>query len=255
MLYINSKENKTYKRIKKLKQKKYRDEEKLFLAEGRKFLDFSKEPCYIFINEEYDYSSLNLEKFSCEKIVLSNLLFKELSSQENSQGVILVYDNKEHSLNEIENQVVILDMVGDPGNLGTIIRTLDASGYKDIILTRGSVDAYNEKTIRSTMGSIFNVRIYYLDDDTMLEFLKANNYKLIVTALEKDSIPYTEMKLEERNAFIFGNEGNGVRKELINLAHEKVIIPIYGSAESLNVGIAVGIIAYKAKELCEKSYE
>ena len=188
--------------------------EKLFLAEGRTFWDFSREPEYIFLNEDYSYSELDLEKFSCNKYILSSKLFNELSSQENSQGIITVYRYEEQSLENIENNVFILDQVGDPENLGTIIRTLDASGYKDIILTKGSVDAYNEKTIRSTMGSIFNMRIYYLTDEELIEFLKQNNYKIIVTALSDNSIVYIKMQLTEKNAFVFGNEGNGVRELL-----------------------------------------
>ncbi|WP_300331105.1 RNA methyltransferase [Fusobacterium sp.] len=251
MLEINSKDNNLFKRIKKLKQKKYREQEKLFLAEGIKFLDFSKEPNYIFIDSDFDFSVIQerLNKFSCDKYILSSQLFKQLTSQENSQGVILVYSFNEYSLEEIEDNIIVLDKVSDPGNLGTIIRTVDAAGFKDIILTTGSVDCYNEKTIRSTMGSIFNVRITYLTEERMVEFLKEKNYKLIATALDKTSIPYTEMSLSNKNAIIFGNEGNGIGKNLLDIADEKVIIPIYGTAESLNVAMACGIILYKVREL------
>ena len=251
MLEINSKDNNLFKRIKKLKQKKYREQEKLFLAEGIKFLDFSKEPNYIFIDSDFDYSTIQkrLDKFSCDKYILSSQLFKQLTSQENSQGVILVYSFEENSLENLEDNIIVLDKVSDPGNLGTIIRTVDAAGFKDIILTNGSVDCYNEKTIRSTMGSIFNVRISYLDEEKMINFLKEKNYKLIATALDKTSIPYTEMKLSSKNAIIFGNEGNGICKNILNIADEKVIIPIYGTAESLNVAMACGIIIYKVREL------
>lgn len=251
MLQINSKDNNLFKRIKKLKQKKYREQERLFLAEGIKFLDFSKTPEFIFIDSDFNYQSIQekLDKFSSEKYILSSKLFKELTSQEHSQGIILVYAYEEHSLDELEDNIIVLDKVSDPGNLGTIIRTVDASGFKDIILTTGSVDCYNEKTIRSTMGSIFNIRISYLDEDKMIEFLKEKNYKLIATALDKTSVPYTEMKLANKNAIIFGNEGNGIGENLLNCANEKVIIPIYGTAESLNVAMACGIIIYKVREL------
>lgn len=251
MLQINSKDNNLFKRIKKLKQKKYREQERLFLAEGIKFLDFSKTPKFIFIDGDFDYETIQerLDRFSCDKYILSSQLFKQLTSQEHSQGVILVYSYEEYSLDDLEDNIVILDKVSDPGNLGTIIRTVDASGFKDIILTTGSVDCYNEKTIRSTMGSIFNVRISYLDEDKMIELLREKNYKLIATALDKTSVPYTEMKLANKNAIIFGNEGNGIGEKLLKEADEKVIIPIYGTAESLNVAMACGIIIYKVREL------
>ena len=253
MIFIDSKENNTFKKIKKLRTKKYRDSEKKFLAEGVKFLDFDTVPEIIFIDENYSENSeiLNkIEKFKkSQKIVLSETLFKQLSSQENSQGVILVYSYPENNIDEIGDNVIVLDRVGDPGNLGTIIRTADAAGFKDIILTKGSVDCYNEKTVRSTMGSIFNVRLYYIEEETLLNILKEKKYKVISTVLSEDCIPYTEMKLSDRNAIVFGNEGSGIGENIIKNSHEKVIIPIYGTAESLNVAMACGIIIYKVREL------
>ena len=253
MIFIDSKENNTFKKIKKLRTKKYRDSEKKFLAEGVKFLDFDTVPEIIFIDENYSENSeiLNkIEKFQeSQKIVLSETLFKQLSSQENSQGVILVYSYPENNIDEIGDNVIVLDRVGDPGNLGTIIRTADAAGFKDIVLTKGSVDCYNEKTVRSTMGSIFNVRLYYIEEEILLNILKEKKYKVISTVLSDDCIPYTEMKLSDKNAIVFGNEGSGIGENIIKNSHEKVIIPIYGTAESLNVAMACGIIIYKVREL------
>lgn len=253
MIFIDSKENNTFKKIKKLRTKKYRDSEKKFLAEGVKFLDFDTVPEIIFIDENYSENSeiLNkIEKFKkSQKIVLSETLFKQLSSQENSQGVILVYSYPENNIDEIGDNVIVLDRVGDPGNLGTIIRTADAAGFKDIVLTKSSVDCYNEKTVRSTMGSIFNVRLYYIEEETLLNILKEKKYKVISTVLSDDCIPYTEMKLSDKNAIVFGNEGSGIGENIIKNSHEKVIIPIYGTAESLNVAMACGIIIYKVREL------
>ena len=191
-----------------------------------------------------------IEKFEkSEKLVLSQGLFSQLSSQENSQGIILVYKYEEKDIENAGDNVIVLDRVGDPGNLGTIIRTVDAAGFKDIILTKGSVDCYNEKVIRSTMGSIFNINLYYTEEEKLLNFLKEKNYKIISTVLSDDCIPYTEMKLEKRNAVVFGNEGSGIGENIIKYSHEKVIIPIYGTAESLNVAMACGIIIYKLREL------
>ena len=167
MIYIDSKENNTFKKIKKYRTKKYRDKEKRFIAEGIKFLDFDTVPEYILIDEGFlcdKTTSEKIKKFSESIIItLSQTLFSQLSSQENSQGIILVYRYEENYINMIEDNIIVLDRVGDPGNLGTIIRTADAAGYRDIVLTKGSVDCYNENTVRSTMGSIFNVRLYYIE--------------------------------------------------------------------------------------------
>ena len=246
MNYISSKENNFYKFLKKLKQKKYREKEGLFLAEGVKFLDFKREPEYLIVEENKD---INIpDNLIYKKYILNKNLFKQISSQENSQGLILVYKYNESSLEKLENNIVVLDKIQDPGNLGTIIRITDAVGFKDIILTKGSADIYNEKTIRSSMGSIFNMNINYLQEDELLSFLKERGYRTIVTALEDNTVDYNEVGLSDKNAIIFGNEGNGVGKNIIQKSDESIKIPIYGDAESLNVAVAAGIVLYKVRE-------
>lgn len=252
MDYINSLENNTIKKIKKLKIKKYREEEQLFIAEGRKFLDFTFEPEIIVFRENYEIAGEieeKLEKFQCRKIIVSEKVFGQLTSQENSQGVIVVYPYIKGSLEKLQKNIVVLDKIGNPGNLGTIIRVADAAGFKDIILTKGSVDCYNEKVVRSSMGSILNMNILYMEEEELITFLKREGYKIEVTALDKDSVSYTEMKLTERNAIVFGSEGDGVSQNFLKMCDEKIIIPIYGIAESLNVAMACGIILYKTKEI------
>lgn len=249
---ITSKDNELFKSLKKLKTKKYREIDKLFLAEGRKFLEFEEIPKMVIFKEGIGEESIILsEKFQCKKIILSEKLFKELSSQENSQGVIICYHSKEQNLNQLGKNIIVLNRVSDPGNLGTIIRVADAAGFKDILLTKGSVDCYNEKTVRSSMGSILSTNIYYLDEEETICLLKEKGYKVIATALEKDSIPYTKMILEEKNAFVFGNEGDGISQNILLKSDEKVIIPIYGNAESLNVAMATGIILYDVRNRLE----
>lgn len=255
MEFINSLDNSTIKKVKKLKQRKYREEEKKFLAEGRKFLDFTYTPDLIILKENFeDFENITtkLERFDCRKIVVNDKIFKDLTSQENSQGVILVYPYCETNIGKINNNIIVLDKIQDPGNLGTIIRVADAAGFKDIILTKGSVDCYNEKCVRSSMGSIFNMNIVYMEELQLIQFLKEKKYKFLVTALENNSIEYTDITLNEKNAIIFGSEGNGVSDNFLKAADETVIIPIYGSAESLNVAMASGIILYKVRELMNK---
>lgn len=255
MEFINSLDNSTIKKVKKLKQRKYREEEKKFLAEGRKFLDFTYTPDLIILKENFeDFENITtkLERFDCRKIVVNDKIFKDLTSQENSQGVILVYPYCETNIGKINNNIIVLDKIQDPGNLGTIIRAADAAGFKDIILSKGSVDCYNEKCVRSSMGSIFNMNIVYMEELQLIQFLKEKKYKFLVTALENNSIEYTDITLSEKNAIIFGSEGNGVSDNFLKVADETVIIPIYGSAESLNVAMASGIILYKVRELMNK---
>lgn len=252
MEIIESKENKLIKFLKKLKQKKYRNKENKFLAEGYKFLDYHYPPDMIVIRKDIHQSNFylnNISKFSCKKIIVTDKIFQELSTQENSQGIIILYSKKNNSLKNDSNNLVILDDVSDPGNLGTIIRICDATNFKDIILTRDSVDAYNEKVIRATMGSILNVNIYYLEKQEIIKFLKENNYFIISTYLDKTAISYNKIKLKEKNAIIFGNEGNGISRDFINMTDCKTIIPILSNTESLNVAVATGIILYKFREI------
>lgn len=251
MEFINSKENKLFKIIKKLKQKKYREREQLFLAEGHKFLEFSTSPKYIILRDGEEENFPKVEDFNCKKYIYSDTLFNEISTQENSQGVILIYDFMKNSMKNLGENIVILDRIQDPGNLGTIIRLIDAVGFKDVILTTGSVDMYNDKSVRSSMGSLFNLNINYMSEKNLLDFLKLDDYNILSSGLTNESVDYNKVRLKGKNAIIFGNEGQGVSKEILKVSDEIVKIPIYGSAESLNVGVATGIILYKVKEILE----
>lgn len=253
MEIITSKENKIIKELKKLRKKKYRDINKQFLAEGIKFLDYKNYlPTTLIIREDIlenkNYLK-RIEEINCKKIYVSEKIFSELSSQENSQGLIILYDKRSYNLNEIKDDVVILDDISDPGNMGTIIRICDATNFKTLIATKGTVDCYNEKVVRATMGSILNINIIYLEREEIINFLAEKNYKIFATHLDDKAISYTRMGLDKKNAVIFGNEGNGVKKDFLEKANSRIIIPILTKTESLNVGVATGIILYKIREL------
>ena len=142
---VTSPDNKFYKLLKKLDKKKYRDENNIFKTEGEKFLNENinfnkiiiKESKYDYFNEKY-----NIEEYN-NVTVLKDDLFEEVSTQENSQGIIFLFSKDLNSINDIEEDVVVLDDVQDPGNLGTIMRTMEAAGFKNLILTKGSVEVYN----------------------------------------------------------------------------------------------------------------
>ena len=251
---VTSPDNKFYKLLKKLDKKKYRDENNIFKTEGEKFLNENinfnkiiiKDSKYDYFNEKY-----NIEEYN-NVTVLKDDLFDEISTQENSQGIIFLYSKNLNSINDIYGDVVILDDIQDPGNVGTIMRTMEAANFKNLILTKGSVDVYNPKTVRATMGGIFNLNIIYETPENIVEFLKEKKYLTISTALHENSVSYNEIDQKERNAFIFGNEGGGVSDYFIENSDIKAIIPIYGNIESLNVSIAVGIFLYKMREKQEE---
>jgi len=139
----------------------------------------------------------------------------------------------------------LCDKLQDPGNLGTIIRTAHAAGVDGIILTKGTVDVYNEKTIRASMGSLFHVPVIYDDkDNTIIKSLCNRGFSLLATSLEGDK-DFFEEDLSGNLIISVGNEGNGVSKEIYELSNKKVKIPMPGGAESLNVAIATSIILYE----------
>lgn len=251
MEQIYSKDNKLYKILKKLSKKKYRDENNLFLAEGEKFFSEVKKVNRLIISEsQYEYYEANYDLSKYDRInVLSDNLFKELSTQEHSQGVMFVISKASCELKDISGDLVILDEVQDPGNAGTIIRTLVATGYKNLVLTNNSVDVFNPKTVRSSMGAIFKLNIIYSSREEIKKFLLDNEYSIYATALDENSIDYRNINLtKDRNAYIFGHEGGGISKELLDISR-KVIIPMTNQVNSLNVGVSVAVFLYKMREL------
>ena len=253
MEIIKSKENKLIKELKKLKHKKYRDFENKFLAEGIKFLDYIQYiPEMIIIREDILENENYLDKiskFNVKKIFIDKKIFSDLSSQENSQGILILYKKKNFNIKNLSDDIVILDDISDPGNLGTIIRICDATNFKDLILTKNSVDAYNDKVIRASMGSILNINLIYMEREDILQILREKKYHSFATYLDKNILPYNKLKIKDKNAIILGNEGRGVGKDFLKIADTKTIIPILGNSESLNVAVASALILYKFREL------
>ncbi len=255
MQTITSKENALIKQIIKLKEKKHRDTYCKYLIEGVKLIkEAIQEKAKIdkiIISEDALNSSFmqknvgqDIEKFECIKV--PNNIFKLLTEVENPQGILAIIDKplNEEKIDYTQDIILALDDVQDPGNLGTIIRTADSVGLKQIIVSKGTVDAYNSKVIRSTMGAMFRVKIIIAQDFAKtLEEIKQKNYEIMVTSLDAKKSIY-DINLKNK-IIVIGNEANGVSKEVINLADEKAIIPMLGKAESLNASVATGVILYE----------
>ncbi|GAA0123927.1 MAG: RNA methyltransferase [Clostridium argentinense] len=253
MQYISSKENSLIKQIKKLKEKKHRVESNTFLVEGFRFVEEALKSSfnvkYIFINEnadeEYCKKYINRYKCSAEIYSVSNMVFKTLSSTETPQGAIAVVENKSLNFKYSNGFYILVDKVQDPGNLGTIIRTAHAAGGLGVILTKGTVDVYNEKTLRSTMGSIFNIPVIEDKDLSVIKELKNKGYKLITSSLDTNNNFY-DIDLSGKSIITVGNEGKGISREVYEISDEKVKIPMPGGAESLNASVAASIMMYEA---------
>lgn len=253
MIYIESKENNLFKLIKKLKEKRFRIKEEKFLLEGLRLVEEAIKAKVmienIIINEKVKDKILfedYIKTFDERKIVImDNKLFLQITQTENPQGIVAVVKNKEEKLDVNGSFYVVCDKVQDPGNLGTIIRTSHAAGADGIILTKGTADIYNDKTLRSTMGSIFYIPVFYDDEDfNIIKSLKEKGFSLVVTSLQ-ESRNFFDEDLRGKTMVTVGNEGNGVSQELMDIADKKVKIPMPGGAESLNVAIATSVILFE----------
>lgn len=255
MQVISSKDNETIKNIRKLKDKKQRDEANCFIIEGLKLIEEAIQEraniktiviCEECVkNNEIEQKLLyEIAKYEC--VYVTEKIFNTLTEVTNPQGMLAVIqnDNKNQEINFKEEMVIILDGIQDPGNLGTILRTIDSIGLTQVIVSKNTVDVYNPKVVRSTMGAIFRVNIIKEDDlREVVKQIKRNKIKVIATALKNSSSIY-DIKLKNV-AIIIGNEANGISKELIELADIKAKIPMIGKTESLNASVATGIILYE----------
>lgn len=251
MIYIESKENTIYKETKKLKDRRNRNKQKKYLIEGFRLVEEALKAKAnietIFCLEDTEDKTLDIiNKYDYKGKVfkLSKNLFLEICETEHPQGllaVVLMDDTNKALDGEF---YLLCDKVQDPGNLGTIIRTAHASGIDGIILTKGTVDIYNDKTIRSTMGSMFYVPIIQDENLSVIKKLKEKGFSIVATSLEGQNDFFDE-DLTGKVVITVGNEGNGVSREVYDISDKKVKIPMPGGAESLNVGVATSIILYE----------
>ena len=255
MQRITSKDNNLIKHIKKLKDKKERDKSGEYIVDGVKLIKEAIQERakikQIIISEDanksdYIEKQLKYEIAKQECISVPEDIFKLLSDVENPQGILAVVE-KENSNVQIdysEDIILVLDDLQDPGNLGTILRTADSVGLKQILVSKGTADAFNPKVVRSTMGAIFRVKVIECENlKKTLEEVKKHKYDILVTELGAKKSIY-DVKMTKK-AIVIGNEANGVSEEIKNIATENVIIPMLGKTESLNASIATGVILYE----------
>ncbi|MDS0527493.1 RNA methyltransferase [Clostridium sp. SHJSY1] len=251
MVFIESKENSLYKDTKKLKDRKGRNKSSKYIIEGFRLIQEAFKANilveYIFFSGDEDKVNEYLGEYvkKTKLYKLSENLLNELCSTEKPQGIVAIVGMKKLDINFEGGFYLLCDKVQDPGNLGTIIRTAHAAGVDGIILTKGTVDIYNDKTIRSTMGSLFHIPIIHDDENyNVTKNLIEREFSLLATSLEGDKDFFKE-DLTGKIIISVGNEGNGVSEEIYNLSDKKVKIPMPGGAESLNVAIATSIILYE----------
>ena len=235
--------------LKSLQQKKFRIEHGLFLVEGYKsVIDFAHSAysiVTIYYTNAIDPKLLKLSvKINFSEISLTDL--EKISSLKSPQDIIALVKIPDWPLLNafaLKNKfAIVLDGIQDPGNMGTIIRTADWFGINYIICSADTVDVYNPKVVQATMGSLARINIYYVE---LSEFLKDIKLPVFGALLDGSNIYKTDFGTE--GLIIMGNEGNGLRPEIVEMVQQAVTIPRTGEAESLNVGIATAIFCSEIK--------
>ena len=232
------------KYIQSLGQKKFREQEGLFIAEGPKIVKELLQADNANINELYaikEWINENKEITSNNEVVeVTPIELEKISQLTTPNKVVAVVKqfNEEVKIVTKGKITLVLDVIQDPGNFGSIIRIADWFGILQIVCSNDCADIYNPKVVQSTMGSIARVKIIYTDVAIWLD--QQNEIRIYATTLEGKDV--TKMKPVKEGIIIIGNESKGIREELIQFANEKITIPKKGKAESLNAAIATGII-------------
>lgn len=239
-MIITSLNNEHIKELNKLKEKKYRDLTSNFLVEGEHLVFEANNKNLI-----KELIVLEGESFCFEDVpvtYVSKEVMKKISSMDSYPNVIGVCNKKKEE--EIKGNVLILDDIQDPGNLGTIIRSSVAFNIDTIILSPKTVDLYNSKVIRSTQGMLFHINIIVRDLEDMIVKLKEENYKIYGTKVDGGSDVRTISDIN-KYALVIGNEGNGMSDKVSNLCDEYLYIKMNNNVESLNAGVAASILLYE----------
>lgn len=247
------------KLVRSLRQKKYRDQNRLFLAEGEKLckelLDSKYEPELILVKESANPEARRLsEQFADKGVAIYSATknhFDQVCSTKTPQDILAVAHMNDDPL-KVSEPFIALDGVSDPGNVGTIIRCADWFGVKQVIFGKDCADKYNTKLVRSTMGSIFRVSALYAPN--LADFI-SNNFSGfdIYGANEKAAKPLEECRPSKKFGLIFGAESRGIAENLADIVGTEYSIKGYGEADSLNVAASVGISLYHFVHLSKKT--
>lgn len=255
MEIIRSKDNPKVKRFALLHDRKKASKEGLVFIEGTRLCEDALisgvRPVSVACTEErFDLVSSWQSDYeiSCEVVVMTSECFSKIASTVNPQGVAMIVSMPE-AVSEFplrddgKDIFVVLENLQDPGNLGTIIRLADAFDFNGVIMTRDCVDPYNEKVLRSSMGSVWHIPLITLgSSDEILELLHSKGIDTLACELHGDDLKSASLKLPA--AYFIGNEGKGLKASTISGCKSKIKIPMPGKAESLNASSAASVIGY-----------
>lgn len=259
---ITSSSNQQLKTVTALQKKaKERKEKKAFVVEGTKMVMEAPTELLkaVYVSQEYEQDPenekvLKILRERCRMAeavfeTVSDPVFKNLSDTQTPQGIMAVVRMPEYDIKEMldgaRTHLLVLESIQDPGNLGTMVRTGEGAGITGVIMNKTTVDLFNPKTIRSTMGSIYRVPFYIASDlEETLGSLKKEGVRFYAAHLQgKEN--YDQKDYTGACGFLIGNEGNGLTKETAELADAYIRIPMEGQVESLNAAIAATLLMYE----------
>ncbi len=257
MKKITSQDNEIYKSFTRLYKRKHRDREGLYVIEGINLIEEAVKNGAvlrsIFIRDDFDISALeHIISDSDDDVpvyILSKVLFDRTADTETPQGIAAVSEKPECGeeifFKETDN-IIVLDRLQDPGNIGTVIRTADAAGFAGAVIIKGTADLFSPKTVRAAAGSLYRIRLLYADspEDAVVRLRKYGR-RIICTSPYADKLFY-DVDMAEKAALVIGNEANGVSGELQDMADENVSLPMEGTIESLNAAVAAAVVMYEA---------
>lgn len=243
MEIINSRKNNKILHLIKLRQLKNINKEKLFIDEGFKNLLMAL--ANHKVKEIYTIHDFSCQDRDVKIYRISEEVYQKISLLNHGDGYVFICKTFSNDIKKLDNRCIYLDDLQDPGNVGTIIRSALAFGYKQVILSNKCASIYNFKTLSACKGAQYKIEIACLDFDQLLS-LKNKDQDIISTTLDSQSIPLSLFPKLDNFILIFGNEGNGINKEIINQSNYKLKIEM-DYIDSLNVSIAAGIILYHFK--------
>lgn len=264
---ISSPSNEKIKAVVQLQTKaSVRKKQKMFVVEGIKMYEETPESDLemTYVSEKFWEENIKCGKISeqlrkrlnkKDYIIVADNVFKNMSDTVTPQGIMAIVRQRKYELSDIlkkgEKQIfIVLEGLRDPGNMGTIIRTGEGAGIAGIIMNKETVDIYNPKVIRSTMGSIYRVPVVVSEDlEGTLDSMSENGVTLFAAHLQGEMY-YTDGQFCSSTAFLIGNEANGLSENISKKADKLIKIPMEGEVESLNASVAAAILMYEAKRQC-----
>ena len=244
-----------------LKERKYREKERLFLLEGIKLFEEALKSGVCLTNvfaTEKMYERCRKMAPEIEIIEVSESVYEKISTEKSPEGVICVakYIDKIHNINKIYNKeefseenkrTLLLSSLRDPGNLGTVIRSAKAFGCDEIIMSSDCADIYNPKTVRAAMGTLFKQRLSIVQSlPETVRAMTEGGYKVYAAVLDDKALPLNKLDIGKKTAFIIGNEGHGIDYDVINAAGNTVYIPMAEGVESLNAAAAAAVFMWQS---------